>query len=173
MFKGIKSGDAFVHKMKEVLQTFFPDIFNRLDPQNFALCDEKGFLQTAVIPAIRKPYMNLEGRLVVGCGDSVFLNDPITGQDCNLASYCAEELAKTLLEHAEWDENVGEKYWQRIQRRVQEVTEWTNALTQPLPEHVVGFLLHAGDQEKADEVAGWFAHPSTAHQAFFPDSHRD
>ncbi|SEM97900.1 styrene monooxygenase/indole monooxygenase family protein [Lihuaxuella thermophila] len=173
VFKGIKEGEAFAGKMKEVVQRFFPGIAERIDEQTFALCDENAFLQTAVTPVIRKPYTMRDGRLVVACGDSAFLNDPITGQGCNLASYCAEQLADTIREHARsaWDEAMGEDYWQRVRGRVREVTEWTNAMTQPLPQHVVQFLLGTpGDQQKADQVAGWFAHPDTAHRSFFPDA---
>jgi flavin-dependent dehydrogenase len=117
----------------------------------------------------------LDDTLVLGCGDSVILADPITGQGCNTASYCAEQLFETLITHKEslWDENVGIEYWGRTRPYVTAVTEWTNAMTGPLPEHIVQILMQAAaDQQTADQVAHWFEKPSKAHEAFFPNNNR-
>lgn len=111
--------------------------------------------------------------VVVECGDSVFLNDPITGQGCNLASYCAEQLYETLLEHKDfaWDEQIGESYWNRTKQFVKEVTEWTNAMTLPLPEHIVQKRIQgAQNQAIANEIAEWFANPNEAYKEFFPEA---
>ncbi|MBM7584522.1 hypothetical protein JOC86_001059 [Bacillus pakistanensis] len=170
VFKGIKSAQEFTNQMKNVTQRFFPDIHKRIDQENFALSDERGFLQNAINPVIRKPYVTFNHKLVVGCGDSVFLNDPITGQGCNLSSYCVEQLSDTLVDykHSPWNHKLGEEYWNRTKSFVREVTEWTNAMTQPLPQHIVQLLLKgAEDQMVADEVAEWFADPRKAHEAFF------
>jgi hypothetical protein len=169
-FNGIKKAQAFTDRMKEISQAFFPDVHNRMDAETFSLCDDKAFLQMAVLPVIRRPYGLFHQKLAVACGDSVFLNDPITGQGCNLASFCAEQLAETLIEFKDssWDSQLGERYWMRTKPFVKQVTEWTNAMTQPLPEHVVHLLMDgANNQTIADQVAEWFADPSTAHQAFF------
>jgi hypothetical protein len=169
VFKGIKSAEEFTLKMRSTAQQFFPEIYNRIDGKNFALCDENSFLQTALTPIIRKPYLMVKNKLVVGCGDSVFLNDPITGQGCNLSSYCAEQLYETLMEYknSKWDAETGESYWNRTKQYVKEVTEWTNAMTKPLPEHVIQLLLQgAQDQVKANEIAEWFANPTKAYEAF-------
>lgn len=169
-FKGVKDSNKFTMKMKQSVQTYFPDIYRRMNIKEFALIDENAFLQIAINPEVRKPYLTFNEKLVVGCGDSVFLNDPITGQGCNLSSYCAEQLYETLIDykHDIWDENLGETYWTRTKRYVKEVTEWTNAMTQPLPEHVVELLIKsAKNQEQADAVAEWFAEPKSAHEAFF------
>lgn len=169
-FKGIKDAQAFTQQMKEITQHFFPDIYSRLNKEQFTLCDHKAFLQIAVTPIIRRPYGTFHDKLVLACGDSVFLNDPISGQGCNLSSYCAEQLADTLIEykHSAWDSQLGETYWNRTKPFVTQVTEWTNAMTQPLPEHIVQLLMEGvQNQEIANGVAEWFADPSTAHQAFF------
>jgi hypothetical protein len=169
-FKGIKDASKFTEQMKKSVKDFFPDIYQRLDKAEFALSDTNAFLQVAIKPEIRVPYLTFNDKLVIGCGDSVFLNDPITGQGCNLSSYCAEQLYETLTDfkHDKWDEKLGESYWDRTKTTVQEVTEWTNAMTQPLPEHVVQMLLEgAENQTQADAVAQWFADPKKAHEAFF------
>jgi flavin-dependent dehydrogenase len=169
VFKGIKRAEEFTLKMRNTVQQFFPEIYNRIDGKNFALCDKNSFLQTALTPVVRKPYLMFKNKLVVGCGDSVFLNDPITGQGCNLSSYCAEQLYETLIEYkdSKWDVETGESYWSRTKQYVKEVTEWTNAMTKPLPEHVVQLLLRgAQEQVKANEIAEWFANPTKAYEAF-------
>ncbi|WP_257346496.1 styrene monooxygenase/indole monooxygenase family protein [Pseudalkalibacillus decolorationis] len=170
LFKGIKHANEFTDQIKSVTHKYFPDIHERIDKKGFALSDDQGFLQVAINPVIRKPYVTFKNKLVIGCGDSVFLNDPITGQGCNLSSYCAEQLYESLIQykHSRWDTQLGETYWNRTKPFVKEVTEWTNAMTQALPQHVVQTLLEgAQDQTKADKVAQWFADPSRAHEAFF------
>ncbi|WP_342045056.1 styrene monooxygenase/indole monooxygenase family protein [Bacillus sp. OTU530] len=169
VFQGIRKAEEFTLKMRTTTQKFFPEIHKRIEERKFALCDEHGFLQTAVTPVIRKPYLTVKNKLVVGCGDSVFLNDPITGQGCNLSSYCAEKLYETLIEckDSAWNIQVGESYWSRTKQFVKEVTEWTNAMTLPLPEHIIQLLLQgAQSQTKANDIAEWFADPRKAYQAF-------
>lgn len=173
VFQGIKMPEEFTLIMKNTVQTLFPEINSRIEDETFSLCDDRGFLQTAITPAIRKPYTLFQNKLVVGCGDSVFLNDPITGQGCNLSSYCAEKLYEILMEYKDsaWDIQVGETYWSRTKPYVKKVTEWTNTMTQPLPEHVIKQLLQgAEDHTKANRIAEWFADPTIAHQDFFSAS---
>jgi hypothetical protein len=173
VFKAIRSSDEFTLKIRTVLQTFFPEIASRIVEESFALNDEKGFLQTAITPVIRKPYTFIQNKIAVGCGDSVFLNDPITGQGCNLSSYCAEKLYETLIEFKDepWNSQLGESYWDRTKPLVKQVTEWTNAMTMPMPEHVIEQILQGSEEQaKADRIAGWFADPSTAYQDIFQGS---
>ncbi|MBX9971423.1 styrene monooxygenase/indole monooxygenase family protein [Cytobacillus firmus] len=173
VFKEIKHGKEFTNQMKNVTRKYFQDIHERIEQDIFALSDDNAFLQVAIKPRIRKPYATFKNKLVVGCGDSVFLNDPITGQGCNLSSYCAEQLYETLIQYrnSNWDIQLGETYWDRTKTFVKEVTEWTNAMTQVLPQHVVQILLAGSENQKiADEVAEWFADPRKAYEAFFQPS---
>ncbi|PTX49808.1 flavin-dependent dehydrogenase [Melghirimyces profundicolus] len=126
-FKGVKTTEAFTERMENVTRRFFPEIHGRIAPGEFGLVDENAYLQVALTPAIRRPYLSVNGTPVIGCGDSVFLNDPITGQGSNVSSYCAEQLYETLITYqvAEWDEQVGQTYWERSQPFVRAVTEWT------------------------------------------------
>ncbi len=169
-FKGVKTPQDFQNRMESILKESFPDIFGRLDPGQFSLADEQAYLLTAITPVVRRPYAMRNGTLVLGCGDSAILADPITGQGCNTASYCADRLYETLLERRDspWDETVGADYWNRVRTYVKEVTEWTNAMTGPLPGHVVNMLMQAAaDQSAADKIVHWFEAPSTAHAALF------
>ncbi|MBZ5753477.1 styrene monooxygenase/indole monooxygenase family protein [Metabacillus rhizolycopersici] len=173
VFKEIKHVKEFTNQMKIVTRKYFQNIHERIEQDIFALSDDNAFLRVAIKPVIRKPYVTFKNKLVVGCGDSVFLNDPITGQGCNLSSYCAEKLYETLIQyrHSNWDIQLGETYWDRTKTFVKEVTEWTNAMTQVLPQHVVQVLLAGAENQKiADEVAEWFADPRKAYKAFFQPS---
>lgn len=173
VFKKMNNQNAFTHQMKNVTREYFQDIHERIEQDMFALADDNAFLQVAIKPVIRKPYVTFKNKLVVGCGDSVFLNDPITGQGCNLSSYCAEKLYETLIQfkHSNWDIQVGEAYWDRTKTYVKEVTEWTNAMTKDLPQHVIQMLLAGAENQMiADEVANWFADPRKAYEAFFQPS---
>lgn len=172
VFKGIKSTSEFVARMANVIEEHFHPIYERIDVERFALIDENAFLQTAITPIIHRPYAVLDGTLILGCGDSVFLSDPITGQGCNTASYAAERLYETLITHKEstWDEAVGIDYWNRTKQYITAVTEWTNAMTEPLPEHIAGLLMQAdSDQMTADGIAAWFENPIKAYKAFHKD----
>ncbi|MBY6053799.1 styrene monooxygenase/indole monooxygenase family protein [Cytobacillus firmus] len=170
VFKVIKDVKEFTNQMKNITQKYFQDIHERIQQDIFALSDDKAFLNVAIKPVIRKPYVIFKNKIVIGCGDSVFLNDPITGQGCNLSSFCAEQLYETLIQYKNsiWDIRIGETYWDRTKTVVKEVTEWTNAMTQALPQHVVQILLAGAENQKiADEVAEWFANPRKAYEAFF------
>ncbi|MCM3092737.1 MULTISPECIES: styrene monooxygenase/indole monooxygenase family protein [unclassified Cytobacillus] len=174
VFKEIKHEKEFTNQMRNVTKQYFKDIHERIDQDRFALSDENAFLKVAIKPVIRKPYATMKNKLIVGCGDSVFLNDPITGQGCNLSSYCAEQLYETIIQNknSKWDNQLGEEYWNRTKPFVKEVTAWTNAMTQALPEHVVRTLLSgAEDQKIADEAAEWFENPRKAYSAFFQPLH--
>ncbi|WP_282172312.1 styrene monooxygenase/indole monooxygenase family protein [Cytobacillus firmus] len=170
VFKEIKDVKEFTNQMKNITQKYFQDIHERIQQDIFALSDDKAFLNVAIKPVIRKPYVIFKNKIIIGCGDSVFLNDPITGQGCNLSSFCAEQLYETLIQYKNsiWDIRIGETYWDRTKTVVKEVTDWTNAMTQALPQHVVQFLLAGAENQKiADEVAEWFANPRKAYEAFF------
>ncbi|WHY32202.1 styrene monooxygenase [Cytobacillus firmus] len=170
VFKEIKDVKEFTNQMKNITQKYFQDIHERIQQDIFTLSDDKAFLNVAIKPVIRKPYVIFKNKIVIGCGDSVFLNDPITGQGCNLSSFSAEQLYETLIQYKNsiWDIRIGETYWDRTKTVVKEVTEWTNAMTQALPQHVVQILLAGAENQKiADEVAEWFANPRKAYEAFF------
>lgn len=173
VFNGISTGAEFAEKMKFLTKNFFPSLYDRIELDKFGLCDENGYLKIAVKPKVRIPYYTVNGKFVLGCGDSVVLNDPITGQGANSASYCAEQLYLTLVEEMQspWDTHLGKKYWQRIQSHVREVTEWTNAMMAPLPDRVVKMLINgATDRTIAARFARWFEDPSFAHKSFFGTS---
>src|SRR5690606_38211009 len=110
-------------------------------------------------PTVRIPYTMIGGKLVLGCGDSVVLNDPITGQGANCASYCADVLYDTIAEHygQEWDITLGERYWQRVKTYVTCMSEWTNAMMGPPSPSFSALMGQAAqDQRTADALVDLF-----------------
>jgi hypothetical protein len=168
--KGIKGPEDFVKRLLGMLQVYFPHIHERINVAEFRLVDPLSYVQMAIQPKIRIPYTMVKGTLAVGCGDSVVLNDPITGQGANAASYCANVLYTLISEHADavWDEAFGEQYWRQTQEYVTKMSEWTNAMMGPPSESFSAMLGRAAqNQETADEFVTLFANPVAAHSLFF------
>ncbi|GIP00540.1 hypothetical protein J14TS5_56250 [Paenibacillus lautus] len=62
---------------------------------------------------------------------------------------------------------MGIDYWNRTKQYITAVTEWTNAMTEPLPEHIAGLLMQAAsDQMTADGIAAWFENSIKAYKPF-------
>jgi hypothetical protein len=118
--RGDKGPQAFTDSMKRILETYFPHIFARVNVDQFRLVDDMAYTRMAIKPEVRIPYTTVNGTLVIGCGDSVALNDPITGQGANVASHCADVLYQTILENRNeiWDMSFGIKYLNEISEHV-------------------------------------------------------
>jgi flavin-dependent dehydrogenase len=108
------------------------------------------------------------GRKVLGMGDVVVLNDPITGQGSNNAAKCADTYLRSILARgngpfdAAWMQQTFDRYWFGY---AQWVTQWTNMLLAPPPPHVLKLLASAGTLAPlASAFANGFDDPRT----FFP-----
>lgn len=170
LIRGDNGPAAFAEQFKHVLQDHFPHIHERIDGQSFRLADDNAYLRTAIKPVVRIPYTTIGSKLVLGCGDSVVINDPITGQGANCASYCADMLYEAIAEDVEqeWDQAFGERYWQRIRTYVIRMSEWSNAMMGPPSAHFCALMEQASkDQRAADQLVQLFTDPVQAHAAFF------
>lgn len=143
----------------DFLRTFLPWEAERAT--DVTLTDDLGVLQGRFPPTVRKPVMQLpSGRTVLGMADVVVLNDPITGQGSNNASKCAQHYLEAILDHENlpydraFQQNAFERYWARIKP----VADWTNALLQPPPPHVLQML---GAASQFPEIAHRFANGFT------------
>ncbi|MGC5224744.1 styrene monooxygenase/indole monooxygenase family protein [Micromonospora sp. DT81.3] len=139
----------------DVLRTFLPWEAERA--ADVTLTDDRGVLQGRFAPTVRKPVAALpSGRTVLGIGDVVVLNDPITGQGSNNASRSAQTYLEAILDHGAlpydraFQQGAFERYW----ARVKPVIDWTNALLQPPPPHALGVL---GSAARYPEIAHRFA----------------
>ncbi len=177
VFEGIPGGpmdcwsdvngpEEHLARSKELLNQLLPWEGERT--KNAQLTDPNGILVGRFAPTVRKPVMTLpSGRVVWGMADTVVLNDPITGQGSNNAAKCAHVYLKAILEHGDgpferdWMEATFERYWDYAQY----VTQWTNMLLGPPPEHIVNLLGAAGQiPSLARRIANGFNNPPD----FFP-----
>lgn len=137
----LKTAEQHLVKSKWILEEFLPWEAERC--HNIELTDENGILTGTLTPIVRKPVATLpSGRQVLGLGDAVVLNDPITGQGSNNAAKSADIYLQSILEHGdrqadhEWMQQTFDRYWSGY---AQWVTGWTNLLLNP-PPHVARIL---------------------------------
>lgn len=159
---------------KKILETFLP--WEAARCRNVELTDDNGILAGRFPPTIRHPVATLpSGRQVLGIGDAVCLNDPITGQGSNNASKAAAVYLKRILERGEkpfdaaWMQGTFDAFWDYAQW----VVTWTNMLLLPPPPFVleimgtacaVPSLAHrmANGFDDPRDFFPWFADPNAA-----------
>jgi hypothetical protein len=128
--------------------------------------DARASLTGAFTGTIRHPYAEVSpGTYVFGMADVVVVNDPIAGQGSNNAAHCAGMYLKAILDRGDqpfdpvWMQETFEAFWQA---RAQHSTALTDALLNPLPEHVQQVLGAASQyQEIATRFGNLFPHPET------------
>jgi hypothetical protein len=147
----------------EVARQYTPWVYDRC--ANVELTDGRATLSGRYTPTVRRPVADLpSGGLVLGMADVVVANDPITGQGSNTAAKCAASYLESILAHGDqpfdraWMEQTFEDFWDRAGRAV---TDWTNAMLQPLPPHVQAILgTAAGNDTVARRFANGFSDPN-------------
>jgi flavin-dependent dehydrogenase len=116
---------------------------------------------------VRHPYAQVApGAYVLGIGDVVVVNDPISGQGANNAAHSASIYLKSILDRGDapftpqWMQQAFDAYWEQAKDSVM----WTQMMLEPLPEHVQQFLGAASAfPEVAYTFARFFPYPSTLH----------
>ncbi|HEY2674702.1 MAG TPA: styrene monooxygenase/indole monooxygenase family protein [Rugosimonospora sp.] len=129
------------------------------------LTDGRATLSGRYTPTVRRPVAVLpSGGVVLGMADVVVANDPITGQGSNTAAKCAAAYLEAIRERGdapfdqEWMEQTFERFWTQTGEAV---TAWTNAMLQPLLEHVQQILgTAAGNPVVARRFANGFSDPN-------------
>jgi Styrene monooxygenase A putative substrate binding domain len=157
----------------DLTESFFPEIHERIHVPQFRLCDDGAYLRVAIRPKVHTPYCAVNGKWVVGCGDSVVLNDPIAGQGDNTCSYMSEELFFALMEDIDstWGESTFKRYWEKTKPYVKHVISWSNAMMQPLPKHILSMIMEGSENHAvARRIANWFRIPSSAYNDFFHEN---
>jgi flavin-dependent dehydrogenase len=157
----VKTPAQHLQRSKEILQKFLPWEAERC--KNIELTDEMGILAGRFAPGVRKPVCKLpSGRLAMGMGDVVVLNDPITGQGSNTASKAAKVYMTRIAERgdkpfdAAWMQETFDTFW----KYAQWVVKWTNSLLTPPPPHILQ-LMGAASQipPLAGRIANGFNNP--------------
>lgn len=138
----VQSPVQHLARSREILQKFLPWEARRCD--KVELTDDNGILAGRFAPTVRKPVGRLpSGRIVMGMGDTVLLNDPITGQGSNNAAKFAHAVETAILAHgarpfdAAFMNATFELLWTSY---ASHATNWTNAMLMPPPPHVLNVL---------------------------------
>lgn len=164
-WRDVKTPEEHLAVSKRFLETYLP--WEGARAAKVELTDANGVLSGAFPPTVRKPVMTLpSGRLVLGLGDAVVLNDPITGQGSNNATVAAKVYLDAILAHGDkpftrdWMQQTFERYWDYAGQ----VVRWTNGLLSPAP-HLPKVLAAAQQSASlANLLANGFDRPSS----YFP-----
>ena len=162
----VASPEQHLEKSKWILDTFLPWEAERC--RNLELTDDNGILAGRFPPTVRKPVATLpSGRQVLGLGDTVCLNDPITGQGSNNAAKAAAVYLKRILDRedrafdADWMQGTFDAYWDYAKW----VVQWTNMMLMPPPDFVLEIMGTACVEPRlAHRMANAFDDP----RDFFP-----
>ncbi|MET8175913.1 styrene monooxygenase/indole monooxygenase family protein [Streptomyces clavifer] len=168
-FQGIKDPSEHLSRTLELMERFTPWEYARAT--KVELTDANATLAGRYAPTVRRPVGRLPGGgLVLGVGDVVVANDPITGQGSNTASKCAHSYLDSIVEHGErefdeeWMQATFDRHWEDTRH----VVKWTNAMLAPPPEHVLNLIGAAGQLPPvADRFANAFNDPADLDHFFF------
>ncbi|MGI6247678.1 MAG: styrene monooxygenase/indole monooxygenase family protein [Pseudochelatococcus sp.] len=162
----VKGPEEHFAESLRILREYVPDEYER--SKDCVLTDDLGVLAGRFPPTIRKPILTLpSGGLALGMGDSVCLNDPVTGQGSNNASHAAAAYLAAILDHgdrpfdAAFMQDAFERYWDYARF----VVEWTNGILLPPTENQQKVLAAAQHDPR---VAHWFANGFNDPRTFFP-----
>ncbi|WP_116427399.1 styrene monooxygenase/indole monooxygenase family protein [Streptomyces spongiicola] len=169
VFQGLKDPAEHLSLTLDLMRKFTP--WEHARTAEVELTDAGATLSGRYAPTVRNPVGRLPGGgLVLGVGDVVVANDPVTGQGSNFASKCAAAYLASIVEHGDrpfdeqWMRATFDRYWEMAQH----VTKWTNAMLGVPPEHVLGLIGAAGRlQPVADRFANGFNDPSDFENFFF------
>ncbi|MER6239341.1 styrene monooxygenase/indole monooxygenase family protein [Streptomyces clavifer] len=168
-FQGVKDPSEHLARTLELMERFTPWEYARAT--KVELTDANATLAGRYAPTVRRPVGRLPGGgLVLGVGDVVVANDPITGQGSNTASKCAHSYLDSIVEHGErefdeeWMQATFDRHWEDTRHAV----KWTNAMLAPPPEHVLNLIGAAGQLPPvADRFANAFNDPADLDHFFF------
>ncbi|MFG2036967.1 styrene monooxygenase/indole monooxygenase family protein [Dactylosporangium sp. NPDC048998] len=130
------------------------------------LTDPSATLTGRFTPTVRQPIGELpSGGLVLGAADVVVTNDPVVAQGANAAAHCAVAYLTAILDRRDgdpfdrdWMHSTFERFW--VDTAAQ-VTDLSNGMLQPPPEHVQRILGTAAQHpEVASRLANGFADPN-------------
>jgi 2-polyprenyl-6-methoxyphenol hydroxylase-like FAD-dependent oxidoreductase len=159
---GMNPADQLTRTL-ELAARYVPWVHERAEKAD--LTDAHATLAGRLTPTVRKPVAHLPaGGIALGMADVVVLNDPITGQGSNTAAKCSAAYLSAILTRGDrpfdeaWMTTTFETFWTST---AQAVTNWTNAMLGPLPEHVQMLLgTAAGNPTVARRFANGFSDPT-------------
>jgi 2-polyprenyl-6-methoxyphenol hydroxylase-like FAD-dependent oxidoreductase len=161
-FGAAQDGEEMLAIARQLVAEFAPWERGRLDGAR--LTDPLAWQKGAITPTVRRPVGHLpSGRLVMGLGDTLILNDPIAGQGANCAAKAAHLVTQRIAERgpqpfdAEWMETVFDEFWAADGKYI---TAFSNLFLEPLTPAAREVVL-AGSKvpEIADEFFDNFNQP--------------
>jgi hypothetical protein len=165
-WRGITDAREHWAVSRRILAAFLPWEAARADRAE--LTDANGVLTGSFAPVMRKPVLRLpSGACVLGLGDAVMLNDPITGQGSNSATQACKVVLDAIVAQGEqpFTEAWMNQTFETFRPYAQAVADWTHSLLAPPPPHILDLLGAAGRcPPLAEAIANGFNHPPS----FFP-----
>ena len=96
----INSVDEHLAHSKQLLKEYLPEMYERA--KDCEPMDALAYLRGGVTPVVREPVGELpSGRLVLGLGDALVVNDPLTAPGANSAAMAAEAYQKAIRAHGD------------------------------------------------------------------------
>lgn len=139
------SADQQLELSLDFLKKYLPWEYERC--RDVQLTDSNGTLAGRITPTVRNPILPLpSGKLIMGLGDAVMVNDPITGQGSNNATKSAKHYFEAILARgdkpfdAAWIQQTFDNLYEGY---AEKVISWTNSLLFPPPEHIIKLLATA------------------------------
>ena len=127
---------------RDIMKQFLPWEYERM--KDCQLTDDNGILAGRFRPCVRNPVLHLpSGRKVMGLGDAVIVNDPITGQGSNNATMGAKHYFDAIMARGNqpFDEAWMTSTFDNLYNGYAEkVVRWTNSLLFPPPEYIVNMM---------------------------------
>lgn len=167
VFGQVRDGVEFIAAMHKVFQAFSPEEEFMLEGAE--ITDPNAWLKGSFTPTIRKPVARLaSGRVVMGVGDVVALNDPIAGQGANNGARMSDAILKRIFAQgekafdAEWMEETFENFWAES---AVHTTRFTNLLLNPPPAAAMNVL---GAASQSPALANAFMQRFDNPSRFFP-----
>lgn len=142
VFRDVQSPQQHLERFVEMLELHVPWVCEQYS--KLELTDAGATLHGGFAPVVRRPVATLpSGGRVLGMGDVIVANDPITGQGANMAAKFAAVYLDAILDRgdqpfdAAFMERAFETFWTLHGRAT---TEWTNIMLQPPPPHMLELL---------------------------------
>ncbi|WP_375796919.1 styrene monooxygenase/indole monooxygenase family protein [Alloyangia mangrovi] len=165
-WKDVSTPAEHLARSKEILDKFVPWEAERC--ANIELTDGNGILAGRFPPTVRKPVGTLpSGAKILGLGDAVCLNDPITGQGANNAAKAAAVYLDAILARgdASFDETWMRATFETFWTYAQWVVRWTNMMLLPPPPFVLELM---GAAQVLPDLAHRIANGFNDPRDFFP-----
>ena len=169
VFGGVRNAEEQLALTLDLMKRYVPWEYARATEAE--VTDAGAALTGRYTPVVRHPVAELPGGgLVLGAGDVVVANDPLTGQGANSATKCAAVYLAAILDHGdeEFDEAWMRRTFERFWQDAGPVTKWTNTMLAPPAEHARGLVAAAeGLPVVADRFANGFDDPADFEGYFY------